>query len=227
MCGRFTQTASPKALAELALRLGATPADEALLERYAPRYNLAPTQAALALLAARDGAPAHAAWLTFGLRRGDAGQVINGRAETLAERPMFSGLLAKERCLVLATGFYEWQPAAPGGAKVPHHFALQDDAPFAFAALRGRRAAGAPERACAAGGFVIVTTEANATVAPVHGRMPVILDAEAARLWLDPSVPPPAALDLLGPYAGQLRAQAVGRGVNNPRHDAPDCIAPA
>lgn len=226
MCGRFVQSASAQALAALfdKLELDAPP-DEAF---YAPRYNLAPTQPALALCGFDKRAAGKGAFasLTFGLRRGETGQVINARGETLAQRPMFRGLLGTGRCLVVASGFYEWRAATDGG-KTPYFFAREDGAPFVFAALHGRRAAGPPHRACAAGGFVIVTTAANDVVAPLHERMPVMLDAQGARAWLDAELEVPAALALLRPYAGPMRAHAVGRAVNNPRHDAPDCITPA
>lgn len=226
MCGRFVQSASAQALAELFDRLGLDAApDEG---SSAPRYNLAPTQPALALCGPGKHAAGKAAFtsLTFGLQRGETGQVINARSETLPERPMFRGLLGTGRCLVIASGFYEWRAAADGG-KTPYFFAREDGAPFGFAALHGRRAAGPPHRTCAAGGFVIVTTAANDVVAPLHHRMPVMLDADEARAWLDAELEVPAALELLRPYAGPMRAHAVGRAVNNPRHDAPDCIMPA
>lgn len=227
MCGRFVQSASAQALALLTAQLGLSAA-AADAGSVAPRYNLAPTQPALAVLppaAEPAGVTPALGTLTFGLRRGETGQVINARAETLAQRPMFAGLLRRHRCLVLATGFYEWHTEA--GGKTPYLFARQDGAPFVFAALHNRRPAGPPERACAAGGFVIVTTAANDVVAPMHGRMPVMLEAAAARAWLDPTLPVPEALTFLRPYGGAMRAHAVSRAVNNPRHDAPDCVAPA
>lgn len=227
MCGRFVQSASAQALDLLTAQLGLAPgAPDARLA--APRYNLAPTQPALAVLPpSTDGpqASSHLGALTFGLRRGETGQVINARAETLAERPIFAGLLRRHRCLVVATGFYEWHTEA--GGKTPYLFSRDDGAPFVFAALHNRRPAGPPDRACAAGGFVIVTTAANDVVAPMHGRMPVMLEVAAARAWLDSSLPVPEALAHLRPYGGAMRAHAVSRAVNNPRHDAPDCVTPA
>jgi putative SOS response-associated peptidase YedK len=113
--------------------------------------------------------------------------------------------------------------ASPGG-KQPFHFRLLDERPFAFAGLwelwdRG----GDPVESCA-----ILTTSANAVVRPVHDRMPVILRPEDFAAWLDPLGSPAGLRALLRPYpAEEMEARAVGRWVNNPRHEGADCLAPA
>ncbi len=109
-----------------------------------------------------DGRVRTAVW---GLELPNGRQAINARAETLADRGTFRRLLARGRCLVPASGFFEWA-RDPRGA-VPHHFRLRDRSLFAFAGLREQ------DR------FLLLTTAANAVVAPVHGRMPVVLEPEA------------------------------------------------
>jgi putative SOS response-associated peptidase YedK len=106
-----------------------------------PRYNLAPTQAVPVLRAGASGVP-EGAWLRWGLVPSWAkdpaigNRLINARVETVAEKPAFRGAFRKQRCVVLADGFYEWQPR-PGG-KQPHFIA-----PFRRGAARDGGAVGA------------------------------------------------------------------------------------
>jgi putative SOS response-associated peptidase YedK len=107
---------------------------------------------------------------------------------------------------------------------VPHYFALRHGGPFAFAGLWERWSKGAePVESCA-----LLTTEANELVAPVHGRMPLILPPEDYARWLDPGAAVPALQSLLRPYpADAMAAHPVSRLVNDPRIDDPRCIEPA
>ncbi len=146
------------------------------------------------------------------------------RSETAAEKPSFRDAFRKRRCLIPATGFYEWQ--ALGGSKQPFHSRLGDGRPFAFAGLweRWQGPEGSVE-SCA-----VLTTEANGVVRSVHDRMPVILPPDDYGAWLDPATPAPAALllPLLRSYPGDdLFAFPVGRWVNDPRHEGPACLNPA
>jgi putative SOS response-associated peptidase YedK len=107
---------------------------------------------------------------------------INARADTVASKPAFRTAFRKRRCLVLADGYYEWK--TEGNAKRPFYFHLRDDQPFAFAGLWERwQGPGDPVETCA-----LITTEANELTRPVHDRMPVMLNAKTAALWLDPDV---------------------------------------
>src|SRR5262245_43881011 len=159
MCGRFTQTKSPKQVAEH-FGLGYLPGLE-------PRYNVAPTQQVLAVRAAGEGRegvflkwgllPSWASDPTVGVR------MLNARAETVASKPSFRAAFRRRRCLVPADGFYEWK--AVGREKQPVHFRLQDGRLFAFAGLWESWASpeGAQLESCA-----IITTAANGLVKPVH-----------------------------------------------------------
>ena len=219
MCGRFSQTRSWSELAELYEAPGGEPP-----RNLAPRYNVAPTQAIPIVRIEEDGrrglvmarwglVPSWAKDVAIGAR------LINARAETAAEKPAFRDAVRRRRCLIPADGFYEWQ-ARPRGPKQPHHIARADGGAMAFAGLweRWDRAPdGRPLVSC-----TILTTEANALVRPIHDRMPVILDPEDEGPWLD--VGDPARLRPIS--ADALRANPVGRRVNDVRNDDPACREP-
>src|SRR5262245_35107324 len=175
MCGRFTLATSRAQLADL-FRLAGGP-------ELPLRYNIAPTQPVPVVRAAGDGrALALARWGLIPRWATDpaiGNRLINARSETVAEKPSFRDAFRKRRCLIPATGFYEWAKTA--GGKQPYHFRLLDGRPFAFAGLWERwDRGGEPVESC-----TILTTAANAVVRPVHERMPVILPAEAFAAWLD------------------------------------------
>jgi len=153
-------------------------------------------------------------------------RMINARAESLAEKPSFRAAYKRRRCLVLADGFYEWQPTPGSKAKTPMFIRLKSGGPFAFAGLWE---AWHLDQADALLSCTIITTTPNALMEKIHNRMPVILKPEAYPLWLDPSEQTPDKLDkLLKPYpASQMTAFAVSRLVNDPKNDSPDCIKPA
>jgi len=221
MCGRYTLHTEKEALAE---RFDFDPSD---LDGLAARYNIAPTQA---VAVARAGADRRiASFMRWGLvptwAKALQGlpQMINARAEGIAEKPSFRTPLRRQRCLVLADGFYEWQtPVAPAKTKIPHWIGLRSTAPFAMAGLwsvwRAKDALEAePLFSCA-----IITTAANAGVCAIHERMPVILPRPAEARWLDPALDEnvDALLALLVPVASEaVSARPVSRRVNSVRND--------
>ena len=153
-----------------------------------PRYNVAPTDPA-PVVVTHDGerfltrhrwglVPSWAKDLSIGAR------MINARAETVATQPAFRDALTGQRCIIPATRFYEWQRV--GGAKVPHSIQRNDGFPMSFTGLWASwRNPADGERVLSC---TIITTTANRMMAPLHDRMPVILDDEAVDLWLDPSM---------------------------------------
>jgi putative SOS response-associated peptidase YedK len=229
MCGRYTITPT---LDQIIAGFGGT---LSTLERTAPvteRYNVAPTQDVLAVVAGRDGEGPRAMTLRWGLIPhwvpDPSGEPlrINARAETLTERPAFRDLVASERgrCLVVADGFYEWIRAEDAGQpRRPLHFSLAGRAPFAFAGLWTRWRGEGDQRVASC---TIITTEANRVVAPAHDRMPVILaDPAEQAAWLDPTLDAAGVAPLLRPLeGGLLHAQRASARVNAARHDAPDCL---
>ena len=174
--------------------------------------------------------PNHVELMRWGLiprwaKEADSGlNTINARAETVAERRTYRGPLRHQRCLVPASGYYEWQRTANG--KVPHWVYLPDEPLFAFAGLweTWRDPAGDEVRS-----YTIITCEANALTARIHNRMPVILQREDEDQWLNPDlVEPEQVLPLLRPYpSDRMAAHPVSRKVNNPHNDSQDLIVPA
>ncbi len=154
---------------------------------------------------------------------GIGNRLINARAETVAQKPAFRDAFKQHRCLVLADSYYEWQAGANG--KTPYRFVLDSGEPFAFAGLwaEWKDANGDPLRS-----FTLITTSPNATTAPVHNRMPVILRPEAEARWLDPATHPAELHELLQPYPDdQMHAYAVSKLINSPSNDSPAVIEPA
>jgi putative SOS response-associated peptidase YedK len=219
MCGRFTQTATPAIIAE---QFGV-----AAPSLFQLRYNIAPSQPIAVIRIEPDSTTRTIVMLRWGLIPSWAkdpkmgNQCINAKAETVAEKPSFRSAFKNRRCLVVATGFYEWQ--VQGRTKQPMWIGLQSQRPFAFAGLweQWKPADGEPLETC-----TIITTEPNGLMAQIHNRMPVILGPAFYDQWLDPTFQPIESLKaLLRPYPGEeLIAYPVSTLVNNPRHDVPQCL---
>ncbi|MFN4219045.1 MAG: SOS response-associated peptidase [Candidatus Bipolaricaulia bacterium] len=220
MCGRFTLTLST---AQIEARFGVP-----LPAQYKPRYNIAPTQEILALIADDQGRRIEP--LRWGLiphwakDPQIAQKLINARAETLFEKPSFRDAVRRRRCLILADGFYEWRQT-PSGKKTPVYVRLKSREPFGFAGLweSWNSPDGQTLKTC-----TIITTEPNELIKPIHNRMPVIVSREYEELWLDPSPKARAELErVLRPYhAEELELYDVSATVNSPSNDGPECIAP-
>jgi putative SOS response-associated peptidase YedK len=222
MCGRFTLTSTPEALAQ---RFGLEEPP-----RLAPRYNIAPGQDVLAVRVDAERERRVAVSLRWGLVPAWAEdpavgfRMINARAETAAQKPAFRSAFRARRCLVPADGFYEW--AKREGGKQPYHIRLRDGAPFGIAALweSWHDPAGGELESC-----TLLTTEASPSLRDIHPRMPVILDASDHAEWLAPEVRDPELLQpLLQPFPdAALAFHPVSNRVNSARIDDPACMAPA
>ena len=217
MCGRYAQYLPPEAIVRLFRALNATP-------NHAASWNVAPTQDALVIRRHPDTGERHADLLTWGLvphftkDLKAARRPINARAETVATSSMFRSAFASRRCLVPADAFYEWQ--ARVGVKQPYAVARVDGQPMAFAGLwEGWRSPDGQVLRT----FAIITTDANATMARIHERMPVVLEPADWPLWLGEVEGEPAAL--LRPTAeGILHIWPVSRAVNTPRNNGPELL---
>lgn len=227
MCGRFIQYSDPEVYAErLYLELEPVPAAAA-----GPRYNLAPTQQALVaridprgqrlLSPMRWGLVPH--WSKDPRPRY---QMINARAESLAERPAYRAAFRERRCLVPTEGFYEWR--TQGRVKQPFLIRRADREPFLMAGLW--EAWWAPETARDGPpditSFTIVVTSANTLIQPIHDRMPLIVDRQDLDRWLDPDPIAPEDLPrLAAPVAPNgWVTEPVSTRVNSPRNDDPGLI---
>ena len=173
MCGRFTQFTE-------ANELEAAYHKKFDYKYRGPNYNVAPTQSVAivtpeAIIHARFGlVPVWAKDLNTGYT------MINAKAETILEKPTYKGLFRHSRCLVPATGFYEW--LGDRGEKRPFFFTVKRRPLFSFAGLYSVRE-DAEGRDFAS--FTIITTTPNALVGKVHDRMPVILSKEDEDAWLN------------------------------------------
>jgi putative SOS response-associated peptidase YedK len=230
MCGRFVQVSSPDLLVE---RFGV---DEMAAPRHEPSYNVAPRATVYAVRdrAVDDERRRYLSELRWGLvpswakdaKVGD--RMINARAESLADKPAYERAFQRHRCLVPADGFYEWQRR--GSRKQPMFIHRRDGEPMALAGLwaawrdpDGDDPDGDWLRSCA-----IVTTDANETVAPLHDRMPVVLEERDWDRWLDPD-PDAGDVDalarLLQPASNDLLvAYPVSSAVNSADNDGPQLV---
>lgn len=242
MCGRF---ALHEPVEDLVARFAVDEVEPGV-DTVRPRWNVAPTQPVMAVRAdrmerrlwmARWGlVPPWAANPSVGSR------MINARAETLATSPAFRRAFARRRCLVPASGFYEWSKTRPpggsgqapaagarrsaaSGPRQPFYFRRADGSPLALAALweLWRDAEGNPLHSC-----TIVTTAANSDLERVHHRMPLVLEPSAWERWLAPE--PLGAADaaaLLAPPTAQLLVgNKVSSRVNSAANDGPDLVRP-
>ena len=191
-------------------------------ERIRTRFNIAPTQEAPVIRVDRQGAR-EAALLRWGLVPSWAkelavgNKMINARAEGIEAKPSFRAAIRARRCLVPATGFFEWKGIA--GRKQPFAITLPDRPLFAFAGLWETWK---PREGDTVETFTIVTTDANDAVGEIHDRMPVILPVEAEDAWLAGEAID--ACKLLTPYSGAVNLRAVSRVVSNSKVDVPECL---
>ena len=183
-----------------------------------PRFNVAPSTQ-IPVIRLRDDGQRELIDLRWGLvpswsRPGDQlPLLINARAETLSSKLAFSDAFQRRRCIVPASGYYEWQKL-PGGAKQPFYITRRDGLPIAFAGLWEN----AKELH---GTAAIVTTAASEETQPIHDRMPVILEKPDFPRWLaSQSLTKQEAENLLRPSpAGSVVARPVSSRVNNVRND--------
>jgi putative SOS response-associated peptidase YedK len=147
---------------------------------------------------------------------------VNAKAETVAQSVMFGESVRKRRCLVPASGFYEWK--AVNKKKVPVWFHRKNNTPFAFAGIWDVWA-GPAGKAFTVG---ILTTVPNELTRTVHDRMPVIPKPEDEAAWLDPAIDNPAkVMPLAGSYpAAWMAAADANPALNKPAVEGPDCLAP-
>ncbi|MFD2116899.1 SOS response-associated peptidase [Paenibacillus yanchengensis] len=215
MCGRYTLTVS---LEDLMLYYELS---TIILPAYEPRYNIAPTQQIPAVI--HDGQANRLGLLQWGFipnwakNKQMAHQMINARAESITEKPAFKTSFVRKRCIIPADGFYEWKTTSTG--KQPMRFIPKNHHLFNMAAIYDTWISPDNEKISSCS---IITTEANDVVAPVHHRMPVLLDKQATATWLDRSIQQPELLlPLLQPYAAdQMEVYAVTPEVGNARLDS-------
>ena len=220
MCGRYTQLMSWRELVEL-YRL----TDDMPALNISARYNVAPTQQVP--IVRLEAGKRHLAMVRWGLVPSWAKdlkigtKLINARGETVSEKPSFRSAFKARRCLVPASGFYEWKGQAE--SKQPYYITLKDR-PMTLAGLweSWRSPKGEMVESC-----TIVTTAANRLLAEIHGRMPVILAPNDIDPWLYPGIETEKLKALFEPYpARAMTAYPVSKAVGNVRNDEPDLVEP-
>lgn len=221
MCGRFALTMPTEAMEDLfeASAVETLPAAE-------ERYNICPTQT-IPVVVAHDGAR-HIAPMRWGFlpkwyKTPNGGPLlINARSETIREKPAFRAAFPRRRCLIPASGFYEWTHRL-GRGQAPWYITMAGNAPMAMAAIwQGWTPPEGGERAitCA-----IVTCDAGEDIAEVHHRQPVFVAPDAVETWLEGDAG--AAGELMVPSpAGVLRRHRVSTEVNSMKNQGPGLIAP-
>lgn len=222
MCGRFTIRHHAKDVAE---HFELDPGSVGDLQ---PRFNVAPTQP-IAVVRRADGvAERELADVRWGLvphwvdDPDDWPVLLNARSETAADKPAFRGAFRNGRCLVVASGFYEWR--RENGRKTPYYVRLEDDRPFGFAGLWDRRER---DDEATLESATILTCEPNELLEALHDRMPVMLPPDAYGAWLDPSRSTDELEDLLRPYPEEeIVAYPVSRRVNKTSNDGPELVEP-
>jgi putative SOS response-associated peptidase YedK len=194
-----------------------------------PRYNGAPSQELLVLRQHPDTREYKLDYLRWGLipnwikDPNPKLRPINATAERVASAPMFRAAYAKRRCIVPVDNFFEWKAVKGHTAKQPYAIAMQSGDPFAIAGIW--ESWKHPQTGERVRTFCIITTTANALLAEIHDRMPVIIPRTAYTRWLANIEPDPR--DLLIPYpAEEMRLWPISRRVNKPDNDDPDLLVP-
>jgi len=227
MCGRYLLNMPSDAIRERYW----IERDLAVQDHLFQRFNIAPSQPVAAVRLGPGDGRRELVSVRWGLIPSLAKEpktdynTINARAETVAVKPTFRDAFRRRRCLIPASGFYEWARRPDGQTKQPFYITLTDGEPFAFAGLWERwepraSAEGEPVESC-----TIIVTDANGCLRPIHDRMPVILHPADYYRWLNPAGKNPE--ELLKPYPEErMTRRPVSARVNSPKYDDPECIAP-
>lgn len=221
MCGRFASTYSPDQLQQWY--------DALLMPDLPLRYNIAPGTDIVTVRISAEGRVGSAMrWGFIPSWAKDPAtmpMLHNARAETIAERPMFRTAFHRRRCLIPASGFYEWKLVPGQRPKQPFYISFKDGTPMSLAGIwaTAKTVDGKTIDTCA-----IITTGANATVEPIHNRMPVIIDCSDWNQWLQPeAVSDDVLKELLRPFdADRMQAWGVAHAVNRVTNDNPFLIQP-
>ena len=226
MCGRYTLSASPQDIAEeFSGEIEFLGLDELnAAYEWQPRYNIAPSQYSL-VAASMEKLP-QLTLMRWGLvphwaKDEKIGyKMINARAETVAEKPAFRGAFRHKRCLVFATGYYEW--VKQDGVKQAIYVTPNNNRTIAFAGLWEQWIT--PDQS-ELYSYTIITTDANADLESLHHRMPVVLSANDFTSWLAPGTSSKDALSLLrSSPSDTFSVTPVSNYVNSPRNEGPKCI---
>ena len=225
MCGRYALKATPTELIEH-FKLLSCP-------EFPPRWNIAP-QSSIPVIRQKLGTGRVGQLVRWGLIPSWAedpsvgNRLNNARGETVAEKPMFRSSFARHRCLIPANGFYEWQPVTEAGKTRKQPYYIHPTAPGGFFAFAGLLAAWPSPEGETIVSTCIITTGPNEVMAPIHDRMPVILQLGQFDAWLDPENRDTDALKamMVPCVPGGMAAYPVSPAINSGRVEGPECIEP-
>lgn len=216
MCGRFIIS---KKIEDITERFHV----DVDAEQYKIIYNAAPSQNLPVITNANPNQISFFKWglIPFWSKDPSVGnKMINARAEGILEKASFKNPMKSKRCLVVSDGFYEWKKI--GKSKQPYRICLKDENLFAYAGLWDvwKDASGKSIST-----FTIITTEANVLMQDLHHRMPVILDKERERIWLNTEVEPTELLQILKPFPSEkMKLHKVSTLVNSPVNNVPEVM---
>jgi putative SOS response-associated peptidase YedK len=221
MCGRFVLKHEPVTLEEWY--------QATTMPDFAPHYNIAPTTSVVVIRDTPDGrAGSLMRWGLIPAWAKDPAALPllhNARGETVAEKPMFRTAFRRRRCLIPASGFYEWKTVPGQKSKQPFYISFKDGNPMSLAGLweSSKTSDGRILDSC-----TIITTAANEVLEPIHNRMPVVLERGDWDGWLNPEpMEPEQLLGLLSPFdADKMQVWGVSHAVNRVANDGPKLILP-
>jgi len=219
MCGRKTLTRDMQSIIqELAIDEWIDP------DSYTASYNIAPTQRSPILVF--ENSQRIVKSMQWGLipnwskDKTVGSKMINARSETLTEKPSFQNLLAKNRCIVITDGYYEWKSSR--NKKQPYYFHHPQKRLLLLAGLWSSWTSSDGNKILT---YTIITTHPRKDFSHIHNRMPVILDPTSMATWIDvESYSFNDTVDMLGPCPYPLVVYPVSQEVNSPRNNSPDCI---
>ena len=221
MCGRYAVTLPPEAMAELFRTLNRLD--------FPPRYNIAPTQPIVTVL--NEHGRRVQKLMRWGLVPGwvkdprEFPLVINARVETMGDKPTFRDPLRHGRCIIPASGYYEWHTSSDGKTKQPYFITLRNGEPMAFAGLYSIWAGPNGEEIDTA---ATITVAANPDLSHIHDRMPAVLQGDALEQWLDTAtVNAKTAGQLALPLPeGAVNHHPVDRAIGSNKAEGPQLIVP-
>lgn len=215
MCGRFSFSPLSKVIEDRF--------DVKVDSSYKPRYNSAPSQNLAVISNLEPGKLSYFRWglIPFWAKDSKIGyRMINAKSETITEKPSFKNSFKRKRCLVLSDGFFEWKKTGDK-EKIPYRILMNDENLFAMAGIWD---SWKDKQGELINSFSIITTRPNELMENIHDRMPVILDRENEKVWLE-DTPTDDLMELLHPFpAGKMTAYPVSKLVNSPANDRPEIL---
>jgi len=227
MCGRYVLAQEHEALR---IRFGFSGEGTSSFS-HKPSYNIAPSQSNPVVVQNGDRKLLSMRWglVPHWAKDSSIGNnLINARSETVAEKPSFRDSFRKRRCLVPASGFFEWKKLSDNSAKQPTFIRVTNQELFSMAGLWSLWKN--PDSGDELLSYTILTTAANDFMKPIHHRMPVILRREDENMWLNPSSDGSKLIELLSSLSSssslRLESYPVSTYVNSPANNSPDCLLP-